>query len=404
MAKVKYVLNKSRQYSNGEYPIFLRIHHKSKRKLVSTKESVTKDFWNEKEGRIVPTSKYKEEKRKLELINSILQKRLSELRLNIINLENRNPYYTIQDVSDLFDAKRTSTSIFSYYKTLRNRLESSGKFGNAAVYLSTHNSLKTFMKGKDITFDELNYKNLIDYEAYLLENGRRINTVSHYMRNFRSAYNKAINEGLAQEELSPFKKYKVKNEKTVKRAIVKGSISELKNLDFSDKPDYNKAMDYFLFSFYCRGMSFVDLSYLKVNQIIGDRLNYTRHKTSQKFTIKITPAMLDIIRKYNTLDNVESYLFPIITDPEKNPYKQYRYQLSFINKNLKSIGKMLKLEIPLTTYISRHSWATIAKREGIATAIISEGLGHETERTTQIYLDSFENQVLDDANDLITYI
>ena len=391
-------------YSTGEYPIFLRIHHKSIRKLVSTKKSVIEDFWNEDTGEIMPKSKSKEENRKLQLINSNLQKKLSELKIEIINLEARNPFYTIQDIADLYDAPTASTKVLSFFETHIAKLKSTGKHGNAHVYWGTYLSFQNFMNKKDLLFDELNYKKLIEYESWLQKNGLRVNTIAHYMKTLRATYNLAVNEGLAHEELSPFKKYKIRREETVKRAIVKGSISELKNLDLSDNSELEKARDFFLFSFYCRGMSFVDLAYLKVNQIVGDRLFYARQKTHQQITIKVTPAMQEIIRRYNSMEDAESYVFPIITDPKGDIYKQYRSQLAFINRMLKKVGKMLKLEIPLTTYISRHSWATIAKRQGIPTAVISEGLGHETERTTQIYLDSFENQVLDDANDLITDI
>jgi integrase len=245
---------------------------------------------------------------------------------------------------------------------------------------------------------------LKNFEEYLQRKNLKINAISFHMRTLRAVYNRAIKEGFAKQELYPFKAYTIKREKTTKRAIVKANISELKALDLSNSPDKDQARDYFLFSFYCRGMSFVDMAYLKVSNIIGDRLYYSRNKTNQKFTIRITPQIAEIIQKYNDLKDPDSYIFPMIKNPEGDIYTQYRNAMRLTNKKLNKIGKELGTPIPLTTYVSRHSWATIAKREGIPTAVISEGLGHESERTTQIYLDSFENEVLDNANDLITNI
>jgi len=171
-------------------------------------------------------------------------------------------------------------------------------------------------------------------------------------------------------------------------------------LDVSKENNLQLYKDLFMFSFYNRGMNFVDIAFLKVKNIESGRLNYTRQKTGQQFSIKITDKSKEIIDRYNDLKNPESYIFPIIYRKGKE-YLDYRNAMRLMNKKLKKISNLLKLDVPLTTYVSRHSWATIAKRSGISTAVISEGLGHESEETTQVYLDSFENDVLDDANELV---
>ena len=130
-------------------------------------------------------------------------------------------------------------------------------------------------------------------------------------------------------------------------------------------------------------------------------MQYARKKTNQKFSIKITPEAESIIKKHSYSTDPNSFIFQII-DRKGQEYLDYRNALRLTNKKLRLIGQMAKCSIPLSTYVSRHSWATIAKRAGVSTAIISEGLGHDSEKTTQIYLDSFENKVLDDANELIT--
>ena len=150
-----------------------------------------------------------------------------------------------------------------------------------------------------------------------------------------------------------------------------------------------------------RGMSFIDMAYLRNRDIVNGRLTYARKKTGQKFSIKLTPEAEKIIKKYSYNDKPDGYVFQIL-DRKGYEYLDYKNALRLTNKKLKILGEMAGCSIPISTYVSRHSWATIAKRAGIPTAVISEGLGHDSEKTTQIYLDSFENKVLDDANELIT--
>ncbi|MCD4664245.1 MAG: tyrosine-type recombinase/integrase, partial [Bacteroidales bacterium] len=198
----------------------------------------------------------------------------------------------------------------------------------------------------------------------------------------------------------PFEKYKIKREKTVHRALTKKEVKRIRDLEFEDI--YMKlAQNLFMFSFYTRGMSFIDIAYLQVKNLHNDRLQYRRAKTGQMFTIKLTTEAKDIVHKYADLSKKDNYLFTIVQHEEKK-FTEYKNAMRLTNKKLKEIGELAECSIPVTTYVARHSWATIAKRGGISTTVISEGLGHATEHITQVYLDGFENSVLDDANDLIT--
>lgn len=161
------------------------------------------------------------------------------------------------------------------------------------------------------------------------------------------------------------------------------------------------ARDIFMFSFYNRGMNLVDITWLKNSQIKKGRLVYTRKKTGQLFDIKLTDAAKQIIMKHRASKATESFVFPFV----KRKGKEYQDYLNFkrlINKQLKKIAEEAEIDITLTTYVSRNTWATLAKRAGITTAIISEGMGHTTESSTQIYLDSFDTDILDEANEIIT--
>ena len=404
MASVKVVLRKEKTNNLEQHPIVIQIVHNRKKKNISLKYYIGANEWDPQKEKAIEKSPIKEHKIYLQKLNRTIEKRKGEIMQVIIDLDEKGAPYTVDTIASLCRSNYSKVPFFVFTKDLITRFENLGKYGNARIYKQTLNMFEKFRNENDLSFEEFNYKVIVEFEEFLIKRGNKVNTVFTYMRKLKSIYNKAIKEGNVKEEFYPFKNYHIKNEKTTKRAIIKGDVSAIKNLNLSNKPELDKARDYFMFSFYTRGMTFVDIAFLKVKNINVDRLTYSRSKTNQKFTIKLTPQCFSIIEKYNDLKDKESFIFPIIINPEGDQYTQYRNGMRLTNKKLKEIGEMINLSVPLTTYVSRHSWATIAKRSGIPTAIISEGLGHETERTTQIYLDSFENQVLDDANDLITNI
>lgn len=404
MASIKVILRKDKQNKEGKYPVSIRLIHNRKKKYISLKQYLNDDEWDTVAGLAIEKSRDKEHKIYLQRLNLSIVSRREEIKQRILELDEKGRPYTIDMILNLYKTHTSVVTFFEYMRSLIERMESLGQYGNARIYEQTLSIFKTFRNEKDLYFEEFSYKVVIDFEEYLLKKGNKVNTVYTYMRKLKAAYNKAINEGIVKEEYYPFKKYKIKTEKTVKRAITKENLHSIKELDLSREQTLLAARNIFLFSFYTRGISFVDIANLKVKNIVGDRLSYTRNKTNQKFSIKLTEPMLEIINQYNGLENPESYLFPIIKEEEEDNNRKYLNALRLTNKKLKEIGKRVNLPFPLTTYVARHSWATIAKRAGIPTAIISEGLGHETEKTTQIYLDSFENDVLDEANDLITKI
>ena len=195
---------------------------------------------------------------------------------------------------------------------------------------------------------------------------------------------------------------KLKEVKTQPRAISREELAKIRDANFEDKPHLQLARDIFMFSFYTRGMSFIDIAHMKVADIKENRYHYSRSKTDKLYSIKLVDEAMSIILKYNDLSEKNSYVFPLIKDPHKDEYKQYQIAYSTINRNTKILGEKLELSTKLTSYVARHTWATLAKKSGISTSIISAGLGHSTERVTQVYLDRFENETIDEANDIIT--
>ncbi|MBN1766932.1 MAG: site-specific integrase, partial [Prolixibacteraceae bacterium] len=324
MAKLKFTLNSSRKYKNGEYPLFLRISHKKSKTYISLKKTINKDFWDAKSGSIIINTTNKHTKRNLQILQLFLEEKMVTYKSSLFALEMSNPNYTLQDIINTLKYKNSSANVLSYFESVIKTLKETGKTGNAKVYANTFSVFSKYRNNKDLTFDELDYRVLKRFEEHMQYENLRINTISFYMRTIRALYNRAIKEGLAKEEMYPFKQLSIKHEKTSKRALLKSHLTAIKGLDLSKQPDKDMARDFFLFSYYCRGMAFVDLAYLKVENIVGDRLYYSRNKTNQKFSIKITEPIKEIMLKYNDLKKPETYIFPIIKNTDGDIYTQYR--------------------------------------------------------------------------------
>jgi len=394
MAKAKVIMYSSKKLSNGERPLMLRITKGSTRKYSAIGYSVLESEWNKKTGK--PKGRSVKSKQLARIIEDIELKAL--MIIQKLNAENK--HFTADDIISALHSRDKDHYVFSFWQNLINKLIETGKQGNSNAYKNTLGVFKKYRKNKDLPFASLNYKEILKFEEYLMTNGLATNGIAFHMRTLRAMYNKAIDQDFATKENYPFEKYKIKRESTRHRALTKEEIKRIRDIEVNDK-SIEKARNLFMFSFYTRGMSFIDIVYLKADNLYNDRIHYKRAKTGQLFTIKLTPEAKAIIDKYSETPKETGFLFPIIQS-ESNKYKEYKNAMRLTNKKLKILGDLAEISIPLTTYVARHSWATIAKRGGVATSVISEGLGHTTENTTQVYLDSFENDVLDDANDFIT--
>ena len=275
------------------------------------------------------------------------------------------------------------------------RLKRLGKIRTSETYTAALRSFSGFMNDKEVLFDQLNADLIAEYEAYLKGRGNSPNTVSFYMRILKAVYNRAVEDGLT-EQRHPFKSVYTGVEKTLNRAISLNDLKHIKGLDLSLKPNLDFARDMFLFCFYTRGMSFIDMAYLRKKDLQNGILSYRRRKTGQQLFIKWERCMQEIVDKYPI--NETEYLLPIITKRDEDYRKQYTNELHRVNHLLKKIGKQLDLPILLTMYVGRHSWASIAKSRNVPISVISEGMGHDSENTTQIYLASLDTSVVDKAN------
>lgn len=296
--------------------------------------------------------------------------------------------------TDRREAARTP-GVFGFIQAQIRRKKSLGKIRSSETYRATLNSFKRFRKGVDLTFDRIDSRMMERYEAELHGRGLSRNTSSFYLRILRTNYRMAVEQGLT-EDRHPFRHVYCGMDKTAKRSLSLEEIKRIKALDLSQKPAVDFARDMFLFSFCTRGMSFVDMAYLRKRDLKDGYLIYRRKKTGQLLTVEWTPQMQAILDKYPVTDT--PYLLPIILREDGSERRQYQNQMMRINRRLKDVAAMIQLSVPLSLYYSRHSWATIARRKEIPLSVISEGLGHDSETTTQIYLDSIKSVEVDKAN------
>lgn len=307
--------------------------------------------------------------------------------------------YTADDIVVRFNGQAVGQSLSGFMQGVIDQLKRLGKTRTSETYSTTLNSFMGFRNGQDVLLCEVDGDIMQLYEAWLKNKGICPNTISFYMRVLRAVYNRAVEKGLTGQRF-PFKHVYTGIDKTMKRAVSLEDIKRIKGLDLTLNPRLDLARDMFLFSFYTRGMSFVDMAYLKKSDLRNGILTYRRRKTGQQLIIKWEKCMEGIVAKYGECSGTQ-YLLPVIRNPSGDERKQYKNAIYRINTALKEIAKQVGLSTPLTMYCARHGWASIAKSKGIPISIISEGMGHDSEETTRIYLASLETSVIDKANRLI---
>ena len=292
-----------------------------------------------------------------------------------------------------------SQSFYNFMESVIAQLRRLNRERTSETYSAALSSFMHFRQNKDVQLDDMDADMMMEYEAWLKMKGVSLNTLSFYMRILRATYNRAVEKGLTVQK-HPFKHVYTGMDKTPKRAIPLKDIRRIKELDLSGKPHWEQARDMFLFSFYTRGMSFIDMAYLKKSDLKNGILSYRRHKTGQQLHIKWEGCMETIVARY-AAGCSDDYLLPILRLPSNNLRSQYKSTMFRINKYLKEIARLCGITTPLTMYVSRHSWASIAKSKNIPISVISEGMGHDSEETTRIYLASLDGSVIDKANSII---
>lgn len=329
-----------------------------------------------------------------EQIIMIMDRKIHEVNESILQKKVEGKEFTASSiVENLSHTNNRTATVRSYYLSYIENLKKDHRVRYAGMFQVSYNSFVKFAKTLDIPFSEIDKRWLSSYVRWATKQELSVNTIGTRLRHLRVICNIAKDEHIIKPDEYPFDKFKVAkyNEKTAKRALSKSNIIAIMNY-VGKTPMERLAVDLFTFSYLEAGINFIDIAKLKKADIIDDKIIYSRSKTKKIIAIPLQSKVKELIAKHN--DPKSSYVFPILSSFHKTDVQianRLHKVLAKINSRLKTIGEKLEIPIPVTTYVARHSFATILKRSGVTTSIISESLGHSSERITQTYLDSFEN-------------
>ncbi|OKZ20245.1 MAG: integrase [Bacteroides sp. 43_108] len=377
--------------------LFYQVVHEGTTKVIETDYKLYLHEWNSETEKLNVHDADAERFAYLAALGKRVECDMRRLRGIIMSLDLRIMPYATDDVVVNFADYCSRRSFGLFMKEQIGRLESMKRMRTSETYTAAYRSFMRFMDNKDVAIDEFDEKLMGEYENFLKMTGTGLNTVSFYMRIMRAVYNRAVDEGITDQRY-PFKKVYTGIARTVKRALRFDDIRRIKNVDLSNEPNLAFARDMFMFSFYTRGMSFVDMSFLSKSNLSGGVLSYCRRKTGQRLDIKWEKCMQEIVERY---DACGPYILPIVSPDKGDERLQYRQCQCRINAYLKRLGRMMGFLHPLTMYVARHSWASVAKSRNVPLSIISEGMGHDSDATTRIYLASIEASRIDEANSSI---
>ena len=396
---IKIVQRKDRIYADGRCPLFFRFTQKRQCKYISTGIALTQEFWNETEQRITESCPDSES------LNWQLKEKLAEYQKQIDKL-------TVLEIEVSFDtlfgqkSRYINCTVSEYFRQQIDYLKGIGKVGSAVKYTSCKHLLEQCGLGRK-RFEQIDLQYLQDFEAFLIRKGNTSNSIATKFSVLRAVYNKAVKHKVFAETENPFKQYNVGRfwKPTRKRAITKEDVQRIQSLELPASTEvYSTAFarDIFLFSYCVAGINFKDIATLRYGDIQNGRIYYQRHKTGKELNSPILPQTREIMERYSKPDaSSDDYIFPIldrhIHKSEQQICNRVHKVIGHVNANLKRIAEMAGLKVNLTTYVARHTFATVLKRSGVNISIISESLGHSDLETTQIYLDSFENSQIDEA-------
>ncbi len=402
----KLTLHKARIKNDGTYPLILRVTYYRKVIRIHLGHCFKESDWDSKNQQVKTTCKVSSN---ITRLNNLIRKQESYYYDKISALELSGKLATMKQgalktvLTAEFKEIRDKPTVFEFIDTLIAEKLQLGKKGSALSYRGSKRKLTYVFGNSLISFEQLDYQALKKIEISHIAEGGNYGGLGVYMRTIRAIYNRAIKENLVSADCYPFKHYRIKTIETQRRALSESDFERFKTLDLQFP--LVRGRDYFLASFYMRGMNYIDMAYLQVKNIVGDweRIRYQRNKTGKYFSIKISDPLKILLQKFLGDSSMQdSYIFPILNpqmDTEHH-YEAINNKRKRLNQKLRKICALHDLE-PFTIYAARHTYATMGKRRGVPTAVIQESLGHKTEAITQTYLKSFENKVVDQYDALI---
>ena len=379
-----------------EGTLYYHLIHQRDLRWISTGYHVFPEEWNDKKSAIVITNRNNRQSH-LQLIQSKIDWEMKHIERIIHDKDQDGMPRSADDLAREIRQMPPSQSVFAFFRQQIDRKGQMQCVGTRNNYANAVSRFMEFRRHEDLAFSQMTGDMMEMYQAWLYGRSVRLNTVSFYLRTLRTLYRKAVEAGQAPPN-DIFAHVQTASVRTPKRAVTADDIRNIERLQLPRGSSREKARDLFLLSFYLRGMAFVDMAFLKKSDLKCGMLSYNRRKTRQNLYIEWIKPMQAIIDKYAEQNKDSPYLLPILTGKETSPYTAYRRMEHNINYNLKKIGELVGLKIPLTTYVARHTWASVALRMNIPIATISEGMGHNSFKTTQIYLESIDVATVNEAN------
>jgi integrase len=389
--------DKKKALKNGNLPIVIRVTYKRQRKYFYLGLNGIPENWNYELSMFHKPGKRLSEDEKEGNIQ--LQKHLLAIKENEVFFSEKE--FTFNRFSERFFGAYLKADVLEFFNDIIGQLKSQARIGSALTYSHTLRRLKKFTNNKTFSFADLDEEFIKSFEKFLRENGNRTNTVGLHMRNVRSIYNQAIKKKIAKMENSPFGTYKIGTQKTMKRALTSVEINRL--AEYQTKVSGRKldSINFFFFSYYSFGMNAQDMARLRINNLEGGFIRYSRKKTGTNFKIPINEKLAAIILEYESKSH--PFIFPVLDDgmdpiSERQRIHGWRKK---INEDLHDIALAIDLPSDLTVYWARHSAATMLQRKKLPTAVISQSLGHASEKTTRVYLAGFGDEVMEEAQKLL---
>ena len=396
----KAIIRKDVIYKNNTSPLCIQFLHDGRKKTIGLGISVALKHWDAEAQKVTEDCPDRDN------IQFQITAKIKEYNKKIQRLEALDIPVNFDTLFDAKPARSVGITIEDGFKAEIERLESLGKINSATKHKYALQVLDGY-KPTTMALEAIDLDYLKGLELHLRQRGNKDNSIATRFAIFKAIYNKAVKEGKVTVKQNPFTLFQVGSlwAKTRKRAIDKDDIQRLIDLEIAEghTTEYRRlARDLFLFSYFTAGMNFGDIARLRYKDIIKERVYYSRHKTQKLLSFQLVPNAMQIIEKYSKANHAqEDYIFPILDRSEHKTAQQIFNRLHKVlrkvNRELKTLGEQIGLEMPLTTYVARHTFATVLKRSGVSVALISESLGHSDLSTTQIYLDSFENSQIDAA-------
>ena len=401
MITLKIVLKK-KLLSDGTYPVCLRVTRERQCRHYKTPFNAKLDEW------IESTGCFNKRNANHVQFNRLLVKFKERAYQIVTDLEIENPDYSIQEFDSRYRVtfNPVSNDVFAFFDEIIQEMTFAGRIGNAKSYKDAKTSLQIFHKMKKLNFREVNPAFLSKYDAFLRSRGGTDGGVGVKMRAIRALFNKAIERGVIKESLYPFKTYKISNlrGKGFKRALDFEEIMRIINLDLSDHQHLINCKNYFVFSFYTRGMNFADMMCLEWKDVEANVIYYTRAKTKGNFSIAIMPPVQKILDYYRVHGYGNKYVFPLLFREDYTPTQladRKHKMLGIYNIELKEVAKLCNITKNVSSYVARHSFANCLKQKGVATDVISESLGHQNLAVTQAYLKELDTEIVDKALEVL---